>query len=432
MASTIQQRIDAAKKFLDSLYETDGTYGYIKEYPGFPLAIYVKSTSDLRLAGDLRFSNYTTWSGKVCVSNISNLVANPGNDSATIGFDEGKSSPDYKQPILLLKRIYTAPNKIVYGIQFQSYSGSKSVDVYFDRNTVWSNVGPSNIPTGSAWNFTYTGQAARACRYTIRHGGAFARWLYTIWSDSTKYIALNNIWRDFGFTCDIYDPLFGQSAQLADDYMFTHDAYHDSRDLWRQLPRGTNPLRVPYLSKLQIGGFVTLDVYINNSTGDPLLGCLQAIHLLNKYNNPAYMPTSGGLGGVSLLAYAHRLWTVSWNGYGIPSPIASSSYASAVRTACYFALCTIIGYKYGDSTCKTYADTMYNIITGTNAPQAGMSPMNTGYVYTQENGLLLRPQYQGGYYCVWGAAGSQYKAITAASVIGSPARFLATRKPPLQ
>jgi len=492
----ITDRINAAKAFIDRLYQTDGTYGYIKEYPGLPLGIYVRNTGDLRLSGDLRLegptqlATLTMMSTSMPVSKISNSVINPTNDAMTVAFEDSTYHPlpDYNEGILDVQRRYSPNGSIEYYVAYKSYGGTYHSDIYLGNTLLYSNVGsdlpgvinlkvgrnditwtgpakstatlfaPINLlinacwllrggqwyayyasdPTGSKGITKFTQvltgdwfsiDVKQACtlavldaalmtvsnalpcnRYTVRHGAALGQHIYTAWGDSTKASMLAKIRAAFGFTCDIYDPLFGASKTLDDNFMFTPQAYADTIEKWRSMPRGLNPHRYPYFSKVQLAR----DLYIGQSYSDPLLQCLQAIHILNKYNDPNRQYILGS--GATPLIMANLIYQ-KWNGIGIPSPMGPSTTASGVRTAAFFALATLLGFKYGITDMRTKANMIATTLTGLTAPQSGMYPLASMYTITQENGQLLRPPYQGAFYAAYTRYGSQVAAISSTSLL---------------
>lgn len=94
-------------------------------------------------------------------------------------------------------------------------------------------------------------------------------------------------------------------------------------------------------------------------------------------------------------SYAREL-EAKWNGVGIPSPT-SGSYASGVRTAVFGILETILGYQYGDTTSKAWADTVANVLLKTQVNALGY------YASGDLNGIALRPVTSGLWFVGWDA-----------------------------
>jgi hypothetical protein len=187
----VVERMAAAKAFVDSLYQTDGHYGYIKEYPGFPIGIYVRNTGDQRGLGDIRMKGPTqlaelTWlESCIDVAKISNIIILPSKDSFTVRFDDSTYNPlpDYNEPILNVERRYLSNGSTEYYIALVSYSGSYRSDIYLGDTLLWSNVG-SNTPPAAVT--VTTTKALPAFRCAIRHSAILGQRIYNAWGDTTK------------------------------------------------------------------------------------------------------------------------------------------------------------------------------------------------------------------------------------------------------
>jgi hypothetical protein len=321
-------------------------------------------------------------------------------------------------------------NSQVIALQVQQDDATYHSGIYLANNAVLSNLNKNNANQNNQVILPYS----PANRYTIRHGAALGKWLYSIWGDS-KSGQLAKLRSDYGFTYDIYDPLFGQSAGEADDFMFTLQAYHDTLDVLATLPQGMNPNRYPYYSKLQLGGILSLGVYITQTKTSPAQRALQAIHILNKYGDPNHSYADPGLGGTTTpLTTATGIYNGSaaapgFNGYGLPSPIGlDKSLTVAWITGPFFVLATMLGYKYGNAQMRSIADTIYKNLTNQYSPQAGFVPgllVNDGSVLIAENSsVLYRPNYKGAFYSVWKVSNALTPypvsvAVTSAGIIGS-------------
>jgi hypothetical protein len=386
----VGQRILAAKFWIDSLYQTDGIYGYLKEHPGLPLGIHVKDTGDKRLSGDWR-SGLLGWYG---VSRVTRVGVTTYEDLTRVGMEDA-ADLDYDEPKLLAKRKYNLDGSTTYDITLEAVGGKYVIDVYLGNTRLWADV--KTVPIGTKVSVTKTGYDGLPCnKYTVRHAARLGQFIYQIWgSTNANYLA--KLRSDFGFTYDIYDPLFGVNSALAGNFMFTYQAYPDTFEVWSRLPKGLNPHRYPYYSKVQL----SRDAYILQSYTDPLLRMLQAIHYLNKYHTASISYNTGQLGSANVTpdSITHEAWA-KWNGVGIGHP-QNASIASGVRTATFLALATLMGYRYGVTEWKSVADIVYSTLTGIRAPQAGCYPLSPGWAKSTEDGFVLRPPYHGSFYCLW-------------------------------
>lgn len=68
--------------------------------------------------------------------------------------------------------------------------------------------------------------------------------------------------------------------------------------------------------------------------------------------------------------------------------------ASSVRTDVFLVLETLLGYKYGDATSKSYADEAARIVAATQIDRGG-------WIWTDEDGSVLRPTQRGGQLVAW-------------------------------
>ena len=379
-SSDIQNAIARAKTWIDKLYQTDGIYGYIKEYPAIPIALYVeekdawiflgqlpkKSTVELEAEG----SNYVQMLIKFKVYPIYPWVT--WNFKMRVRID------------------YLSGGKTKYTITFISTSTVYTVDVYFGDEKIWDDI-TKHTPSKTVYRYKYNYYFYPAHRYTVRHAGQLAELLYDIWDQNTRRNRISALINDYGFTWDIYDPLFGITYDN-DLFMFTLQAYHDC-DVWSDLPRGMNPHRYPYKSK------VCLDRrdYIAESYSDPLLKGLFAVHILVKYKDPdkevLYGHPPDWWEFYSAREIARELENNWWNGYGIGTPY-KKAYASAVRTATFLVLETLLGYVYGDSTSKYYADLTAQILL-----QVQIS--SEGYYESEDLGVVYRPTFANAFFFAW-------------------------------
>jgi len=92
-----------------------------------------------------------------------------------------------------------------------------------------------------------------------------------------------------------------------------------------------------------------------------------------------------------------------WNGYGIYAWGKSSAYASSVRTNAFLALESMLGWGYGDSTSRWYAEQTANVLRQV---QWGMPPFEAYMGETADEGYVYRPNQTGGEMLSWTTGGS--------------------------
>lgn len=136
-----------------------------------------------------------------------------------------------------------------------------------------------------------------------------------------------------------------------DYYFFTSQAYRDC-DVYNSLPRGMNPSRYPYRSKVCI----SREAYILESQSDPLVMVQNAVHMLNKYGDPDGLYDALDYGWTTPRSMASFIEDNWWNGYGVSVPFEEEEYASCVRSAGFLVLEIMLGCGYGDEESKGYAD----------------------------------------------------------------------------
>lgn len=400
--NVIKERIDQAKAFIDRLYQSDtNAYrGYVKEYPGCPIGIINQSLSGYpRLVGHY-YQNKNQVFGKVVWYAVGTQY-----DLSDIDFDA-----DYEwnwgEPLAGCDRYYSYgyPGELLYEIRKLGWTSNYTywVDItfadYLAIQDAWSKPNSYSVevvqnPSG----------AFAAHRYTVRHASYLGWLLYTQY-DSDRMNRLFYLKDNYGFNVDIYDPMFLNSYDYADDFMFQNYAYHDC-DLVNQginstLPYGYLPHRYPYESKVCL----SRDAYIALSRLDRLAPILQAIHILIKYNNPDYVyPHPRGWGTTTPRQMAREIESCCWNGYGINVYLKDPIYASSVRTNAFLVLETLLGYAVGDTTSRYYADQTYNVLKQV---QWGMPPFALYQGETADDGTITRPQFQGGQLLSWRTGGS--------------------------
>lgn len=404
-SAELQDRINKAKAYVDKLYEIDGSYDYVKEYPAYPTGIFNRSrsgdgTQPRLLAHYIESHSYVF--GKITWVSIGR-----GYEFMDVTFEDAYSW-DYGEPLVWQDRSYGTNGNTSYSTSIRSYGGTETVDFYLADTLLLSDLKNQSLP--QTFNHSKSGGACfPAHRYTVRHGAQLCDLIYQVWGDHWGGQYLRNLINAFGFTYDVYDPLFKEALSEADDFFFNGQAYHDCDladvGVSTALPWGLYPHRYPYESKVCInrGSCGFPGSYIWLSQRDRLCRVLQAVHILNKYNNPdrSYPDPKGGTTTPRLVA--RDIEQNCWNGHGVNIYGKNPSYSSGVRTNAFLVLETLLGYKHGDATSRSYADSCADILIQV---QWGSPPFTAYQGETADNGLLTRPPHHGGQLLCWKTGGS--------------------------
>jgi len=422
---TINRRLYRANIYLEGLYTPaiDAGKGLVHEYIGVPLWIENEDrptdTTYPRMAG-----HYGPWGRTHPFGKVDYYVVGESYELMTINFEEA-TDWNYGSPSVWADRYYGADGTTVHQLQVFSFNSTDHVNLWLGSMKVAEDLSAQTIPFG----FSYTSRAGSpqtalpASRYTVKHASRVTRNVYEIYGDISKRDSLDNLLYNYGFTTDIYNPMFGLDSTAADDFVFGVDAYHDCDSYVfggtsSTLPWGnyTKPFdyypaepqygerKFPYYPYEPKECTLGIQTYITISRLDYLAPILQAIHILNKYDDPDHSyPKADLLGYTTPRQVARWAETTAWNGYGIKVLGKPSQYASAVRSNAFQVLETLLGYKFGDATSAYYADTLAIILLKT---QWGSAPFDLYWGATGEDDYVLRPNHFGGQMVAWSAISS--------------------------
>jgi len=417
-AKQIYDAVQRATQYIDSLYKDQGTWAVMGEYPALPLSLmtyrdgtfYVHPcgwayhwTDALGVhhwKGFWDFFDVVTagerWEGKYGAEDLNEYFG---------------ESPDwdYKEPrIEVTYEPYSADStKMRAFFGTGEWVGAYRGWLVFGDKVIYKFEGKCETIGINREFITKSYGRFPANRYTLRHGSQLASKHY--WFDS-----IHPDWKDralklikeldlYGFTYDIYDPIYRMSDGLDDGFFFTTQAYHDC-DVYWDLPKVLHCY--PYWSKVNLNR----GLYIMESQFDPLINSLQAIHAMNKYNSPDKKDTWGPFGNTArgylrtgFVGVCPPGWVCTWipveqrwvDGMGIEYP--SGSY-STTRLAAFLIAEAEMGYGFGDSTAKTYADKAAEILLEL---QWGRHLRGIGETY--EDGVINRPDHDGGFYVLYEA-----------------------------
>lgn len=388
-----------AKLYIDKLYQDNTWNGFIKEYPAIPVWIY--NTGDPLDYRSKRLLGHYYQTTSQPVGKVVNTIIGYDYEVENLTFEEYYNW-GYGEPNLTVETVWASNRETHYYLVRGYWTGDTAgyEDLYFGNQLIWQDV--YSIPYNSQVFINAGIDGNRpAHRFTIRHATKLGTYFYDFYTDPYKVQQLNYTVNTYGFntTPDIYAPLFGKGVSASDGYMFTADAYHDCsltrNGMDSTISFGNNPHRYPYESK----ACISIQSYIALSRLDYLVPALQAIHILNKYNNPDYVylhPTGTGTTTPRLMA---RWLETKWNGYGIPAYLKDSTKASGIRTNAFVALESILGYRYDDATSRTYADQGIDILLDT---QVGFIPFYIkGAIPTSSTTTIFRPGQIGGQLLAW-------------------------------
>ena len=418
-AGDVQDRIDRVVWYMRQNQQTTidpkVEYQTTREYPGFPLWITNDSrpgdSTYPRMLGHYKFSTQIPF-GKITWYSIGYAY-----ELQDVTFEEGYDL-GYGSPLLYADRIYYADGRTDYQVSIQSSQSSEQISLRLGPHLVRANI-PGN-PLPYSWSIMkYNGERFPAFRYTITHAVTMRRNMETALGDVTTAKRHGQIIIDLGFRQDIYNPLWGLDAEKPDDFMFTFEAYHVCSLLAQghgtdaPLPQGVHWFggvpditQYPYESR----PCVSLPTYILMTRQDFLSTALQAVHILNKYNDPDHSYTNpnwplNGMGQqITPRQMARWIESNGWNGIGVQAWAKEPAYASGVRTNAFLVLETLLGFKFGDTTSQNYADTTAGILIET---VCGAPPMAAYYCETLDYGVLLRPNHHNAPLAGW-APGATY------------------------
>ncbi|MDY6835305.1 MAG: hypothetical protein SVY53_10955, partial [Chloroflexota bacterium] len=313
----------------------------------------------------------------------------------------------YNGPSIDVRRDYqTADKKTKVTLTFKGMDcTSHSVDLYWmDEKLATVN---HNTPINTQWiRYTDAWGAFPSSKYTIRHGIQMAEKFWHSQGDEPKAAACRQTKTDHGYTCDIYDPMWGwkDTNGYDDDFMFCRTPFRDSEvgfDYEQNAhSHGLNPYRYGYESKVNFMNIdipidlawvheewhvESVDIYIASLAVQSYGKALQAIHILNKYDDPdkeyddvcmnrsvpdiwnrkkttprkvaryieKHMMADNNIGVKSSDIRLPGPWDMH---FSVPAFSKESWSASAYSTCAFHILESLLGYKYKDVTSKSYAD----------------------------------------------------------------------------
>ncbi len=278
---------------------------------------------------------------------------------------------------------------VVYWSQ-EFLANNLELDLFMGGYQIFDNLDSWSV--GDAMN-VITDRPQPSHRYTLRHASRLGYNLFSAIDHPNLRDGLNNTLESYGFGVDLYDPVFGIKNNI-DPRAYASGMMY--RDCDVALPAGALysggwVTYYPYSSKvcrLGVGAYVTLTRF------DYLVPMIQALHVLNLTGNPDAKYSVEYALDTTPREVARWIEQTAWNGYGVRIWGKDPAIASSVRTDVFLVLETLLGYKYGDATSKSYADEAARIVAATQIDRGG-------WIWTDEDGSVLRPTQRGGQLVAW-------------------------------
>jgi hypothetical protein len=328
--NAINYAISKGKTYLDRFYVDNfpsSGYAVMRDLPSLPFNIYSSYANQFRFAG-------TEYVQSELVS-----VGNGLQNSPLIfryKFEDG-SDNDFND--LIIKVYYMVGDSLGSMrviVEKESSDAAFPINLYIGDTLIASNIQAQ--PDGTTW-VVERNRGWESARYIARHATRIAAWLYEDFGDTAKANKLHAFMNYYGYSKDVYAPLWGKSNSYNDEYDLWSTASFPDPSTYANLPwRTTDYGEIPYKSRLALAPARDTYLHLNREDEDgmvrPALGDLiLAIHYMNKY-------------GSSKLSIAKALIDrAGWDGNGfrktamaggvIYSAPAYQTYATAVGLIAY-------------------------------------------------------------------------------------------------
>lgn len=378
----LNEALAGADSYMGGVYKTiDSSNSAMSEYYGLPLRAYYDNYDQWRLLGENQIASCNE-DGCTNTTKVSLLSESPTEETLECDFysQSYSSSPRLRVNINWADEGETQVTVINEAfIDSETNADLYLSDDYLDRYSK-DNVGQSKTYVISSSNRALF----QSFRYTDRHAGQSGQNYFLEKGDLEKYSALAASLENRGLipNRDLSAPIWGEGDFTSDD--FVSDSNQVYRDCQGKLDQTDSSY--PYLSKVCLAP----ELYIAISRFDTLPEVIQALYVLNKYNDPE-ISTPGIKSPLNTAISLEKNFDTL--GFGIPmcSPIGcDNEQASSVRTAQFGVLETALGYGYGRKTSQEYADRVAKLLLQTQIPDDG--------TIKTENGTFYRPLQRGGVY----------------------------------
>jgi len=401
----IIQSLNLAKSYLDKLYKVSdipvaaGVADFMAEYCAPPpITLYIHGLDEWRSTGQFAPREQKEVS-KIGVIQVSEYVY-----EAKYWFEDWYDF-DYDDVCLYVKVTHSEDGKVIATIKPVHYDSAYTIDVYVGTLKIgtlpgsWIAVIRCDVPEPVYGIDSWT--RLHSLRYTIRHGSQMSEQTYQVFDDHWSGYYLEKAISAYGFTKDIYDPLWGLSDYYSSKDFFDPDLMYRDCFIYDELPEGfsdTDGGFYPYKSKVSADPYL----YTSMSRKDPLLACLLALHVYDKYGSP-YAEDEYGNNMLEYLRYGYWIGGTFyypaehyWDGHGIKYWY---DYYTGIRLAVFLAAESVLGYDWGNSKSQELADQAASI--------ALQIQLTEPQFETSDAGIVTRPQHMGGYMAAY-QPGSTY------------------------
>jgi hypothetical protein len=411
---TIQSDINLASSYINSLYKDNypnevdkPNEARISEYPSVPLLIKLPDGTVTRAGDDVKIFGILSSISSILFPITS--ISDPHNTKYDTNYDiifRAKGPFFLSVDRILVLHVIINHNYwtgSTYGTKMtviqKSFEGSKLSIPYVNVYLGSINIGKVDARRNGhiLGNYVYTGNNdlnLRSIRYTERHSTELGYEWYLSTDDLLKANKISNqlIHEGYQLHNDIYSPLFGTDTKLSDNYLFQAGSDGVYRDCYLQPEVRQDSYQ--YHSKVCTFGVEFYIWYSKNY--DSLLPMLWAIHMLNKHHSPDTKYSNGD--SWQSPRQVARLVEEKWTGNGIQSPY-DSEVASGIRTSVFTILESILGYRHGDTTSRSYADASIQV-------EHMVQVKSDGIISLYDAGSGTTKQYErsnaiGGFYTSW-------------------------------
>jgi hypothetical protein len=383
-----------AGRMFHSFTYSGQTYAVMKEYPAYPVAIYIRNIDKTHWMGWWGNDRGNAYTKIYWVSKGYDYVL------MDVGFEdmdrEANETPDYdyNEPFLWMDRYFT-DTQIEYEITPKQLDTIRTIDVFLNGYDLWVPITSNDLNTTKSITVNYTA-SLRAWRYAVRHGVRLGYYIFYIFGNASACQALERTWNTFGFTKDIYDPIFGASAGY--DLLYLFDAptvFHDC-DVWGSLPRGKY-LGYPYWSRVCYDRNTYTALFMCSDLGN----LLYAIHALVKgygIDTPIVDACNTFVGGIPSTTTVRNIINALLQYYYtscgmVYTTDTSKTIISGLRTNLALILFTLVAYKLGYREYAQYADNL--------ADRVYNAVIKNAIITLADGSQIKRPQHIGGEMVSW-------------------------------
>lgn len=244
-------------------------------------------------------------------------------------------------------------------------------------------------------------------RYTVRHGLMLGHHHYmndsSVSDWATRRDRLIVIPNALNYTMDVYKPNYNNSNNYNDGFFFQNECYPD-KEFWDNyaVKQYTSNHAYPYFS-----GFVeNRPTKLSNSRWWRHINCLQATHILQKYQNLNQQDTYGNK-PLDYLRYGYirdgqkgtAVETYWVDGVGL---VDGAGYCYAPDLGCFIIAESDAGYGFGNTFSKAFADKAVDVMIS-------VQWKGDGTDYSYPNGQIRRPDHRGGFITSWVSGSLMHK-----------------------